>query len=200
MRIGVVDYRLNNLRSVQKAFELVGADVFVSDNPAKLQEADKLVLPGVGAFGAAMKNLTEMALDRTIRSHVEAGKPLLGICLGMQLLCDKSFENGEHQGLGIVHGTVRLFPDSQKVPHIGWNQIEMKKESPLFFDVHEGCYVYFVHSYFVDTADEVTLARTEYGFPFVSIFGNKNVYGMQFHPEKSQTSGLQMLKNFVERT
>jgi glutamine amidotransferase len=195
--IGIVDYHLNNLRSVQKAFEKVGVQSFISDDPNILQTAEKLVLPGVGAFGQAMENIRTLGLLPVLKEHAASGKPLLGICLGMQLLFDKSFELGEYDGLGLLRGTVRQFPSSVKVPHMGWNQIEIVKQSPLLNDVQENSFVYFVHSYFVEPVGEVTLTRTEYGFRFTSIVQEKNVYGIQFHPEKSQVTGLQLLKNFA---
>lgn len=199
MTIGIVDYHLNNLRSVQKAFELIGAASFISDNPSELRTADKLVLPGVGAFGAAMENLRRLRLEAAVRTHVEEGKPLLGICLGMQLLFTKSFELGEHEGLGFLDGSVLQFPATLKVPHIGWNQITWRTESPLLADVVDGSFVYFVHSYYVKPAGDCILAATEYGLEFASIVQYQNVYGMQFHPEKSQTTGLKLLQNFAER-
>ena len=200
MKIGIVDYHLNNLRSVQKAFELIGASSFVSDNPQELLAADKLVLPGVGAFGSAMENLRKLHLDEAVKSHVAEGSPLLGICLGMQLLFDKSYELGEFEGFGFLHGTVTQFPATVKVPHIGWNQIDLRKESPLLVGVQTGSFVYFVHSYFVETSADCVLATTDYGPGFPSIVQRKHVYGMQFHPEKSQSTGLKLLQNFAERS
>jgi glutamine amidotransferase len=195
--IGIVDYHLNNLRSVQKAFEKVGADSFLSDDPVRLRTADKLVLPGVGAFGQAMENIRSLGLLPMLKEHGAAGKPLLGICLGMQLLFEKSFELGEFDGLGLLRGTVRQFPSTVKVPHMGWNQIEIVHPSPLLKDVQENSFVYFVHSYFVVPDDDVTLTQTEYGSRFTSIVQQQNVFGIQFHPEKSQSTGLQLLKNFA---
>lgn len=196
--IGIIDYHLNNLRSVQKAFEKVGVQSFISDNPSDLRTADKLVLPGVGAFAQAMENLRVLGLENIVRKHVADGKPLLGICLGMQLLFSKSYERGESAGLDFVHGNVKLFPSTVKVPHIGWNQVEIVKKSPLLNDVEEKSFVYFVHSYYVEPTEDVTLTRTEYGFRFTSIIEKGNVFGIQFHPEKSQVTGLQLLKNFAE--
>lgn len=196
--IGIIDYHLNNLRSVQKAFEKVGVQSFISDNPDELRKAEKLVLPGVGAFGQAMQNLHKLGLDQMIHGHIGGGKPLLGICLGMQLLFSKSFEQGEYDGLNILRGSVRVFPASVKVPHMGWNQIEIVKYSPLLKDIQEQSFVYFVHSYYVEPAENVTLTQTEYGFRFTSIVEQKNVFGIQFHPEKSQLTGLQLLKNFSQ--
>jgi glutamine amidotransferase len=195
--IGIVDYHLNNLRSVQKAFEKVGAPSFISDDPAVLRTAEKLVLPGVGAFGQAMENIRSLGLLPLLTDHAAAGKPLLGICLGMQLLFTRSYERGEYEGLGLLRGEVLQFPQTVKVPHMGWNQIEMVASSPLLQEVTENSFVYFVHSYFVVPEDDVTLARTEYGDRFTSMVQQKNVYGIQFHPEKSQGTGLQLLKNFA---
>lgn len=196
--IGIVDYHLNNLRSVQKAFEKVGAGAFISDKPDELRKADKLVLPGVGAFGQAMENLRSLGMDAVLNEHVSCGKPLLGICLGMQLLFTKSYELGEFAGLDYVKGEVKLFPSTVKIPHMGWNQVEIVHPSPFLKDVEEKSFVYFVHSYYVDPSEDVTVTRTEYGIRFTSIVEQGNIFGIQFHPEKSQTTGLQLLKNFTE--
>ncbi len=195
--IGIIDYKLNNLRSVQKAFEKVGAEAFVSSDAGELSQADKLVLPGVGAFGKAMENIVSLGLNELIYSHVQKGKPLIGICLGMQLLFSKSFENGEHEGLNIVSGEIKLFPSSVKVPHIGWNQIEIQRQSKLLADVVDNSFVYFVHSFYAEPREAVTLTTTEYGFHFPSIIQKENICGIQFHPEKSQRAGLLLLKNFA---
>ncbi|MEW5797933.1 MAG: imidazole glycerol phosphate synthase subunit HisH [Bacteroidota bacterium] len=195
--IGIIDYHLNNLRSVQKAFEKVGVQAFISDNPNELKKAEKLVLPGVGAFGAAMENLRVLGLKTVLDEHVAAGKPLLGICLGMQLLFTKSYELGEFSGLNFVSGEVKQFPSTVKVPHMGWNQVEIVRQSSLLKDVEEKSFVYFVHSYYVEPKENVTLSQTEYGFRFTSIIQQGNIYGIQFHPEKSQKTGLQLLKNFA---
>ncbi|MDD8017736.1 MAG: imidazole glycerol phosphate synthase subunit HisH [Bacteroidota bacterium] len=194
--IGIIDYHLNNLRSVQKAFERVGVSSFISDNPQELKSADKLVLPGVGAFGQAMENLRVLGLENVVREHVANKKPLLGICLGMQLLFSKSYELGEHKGLDLISGEVKVFPTTVKVPHMGWNQINRVKESSLLQGVVENSFVYFVHSYYVEPKEDVTLTQTEYGFQFSSIVQKENLFGIQFHPEKSQKAGLQLLKNF----
>jgi len=196
--IGIIDYHLNNLRSVQKAFEKVGVDSFISDNAAELRKADKLVLPGVGAFGQAMQNLQSLGLDSIVQEHAASGKYLLGICLGMQLLFTKSYELGEFDGLNLVNGEVRVFPTTVKVPHMGWNQVEIVRQSPILNGVEEKSFVYFVHSYFVKPKENVTLTQTDYGFKFTSMIEQKNIFGIQFHPEKSQTTGLQLLKNFSE--
>lgn len=196
--IGIIDYHLNNLRSVQKAFEKVGASSFISDRPEQFRNAEKIVLPGVGAFGQAMKNLSTLGFENVLNDHVLAGKPLLGICLGMQLLFTKSYELGEFGGLNFINGEVKLFPTSVKTPHMGWNQVEIVRESSLVNRVEEKSFVYFVHSYVVETDKEVPVALTEYGIRFPSIVQQKNVFGIQFHPEKSQETGMQLLKNFAE--
>jgi imidazole glycerol-phosphate synthase subunit HisH len=196
--IGIIDYKLNNLRSVQKAFEKVGASAFISSDVNELLTADKLVLPGVGAFGAAMQNISSLGLRGLIQRHVDAGKPLIGICLGMQLLFSRSSELGLHDGLNLIEGDVRLFPTTVKIPHIGWNQVELQSRSSLMKSVQDKSFVYFVHSYYAEPKEPVTIATTEYGFGFTSAVQKNNVFGIQFHPEKSQVAGLQMLKNFSE--
>ena len=196
--ICIIDYKLNNLRSVQKAFKKVGAASFVSSDPKELARADKLVLPGVGAFGNAMENIRSLNLEEMIRAHVAQGKPLIGICLGMQLLFSRSFEHGVHEGLRFIEGDVKLFPSSVKIPHIGWNQVEIQRQSKILSSVHNNSFVYFVHSYYAEPKENVTLTTTEYGFHFASIVQRDNVFGIQFHPEKSQVAGLQLLKNFSQ--
>jgi len=196
--IGIIDYKLNNLRSVQKAFEKVGAAAFISSDARELSQAEKLVLPGVGAFGAAMENINTLGLYPVIRRHVDAGKPLIGICLGMQLLFTRSCELGMHDGLNLIEGDVRLFPGTVKIPHIGWNQVEIQGQSALMKSVKDKSFVYFVHSYYAVPKEKVAIATTEYGFHFTSVVQQGNVFGIQFHPEKSQVAGLQMLKNFSE--
>ena len=196
--IGIIDYKLNNLRSVQKAFEKVGASAFISSDVKELSRAEKLVLPGVGAFGKAMENIKSLGLDELICTNAKAGKPLIGICLGMQLLFTRSSENGMHDGLNLIAGEVKLFPNTVKVPHIGWNQMEIQHPSKILKSVVDKSFVYFVHSYYAQPQEQVTLATTEYGFHFTSVVQKECVFGIQFHPEKSQTAGLQMLKNFSE--
>lgn len=196
--IGIIDYKLNNLRSVQKAFEKVGASAFISSDVRELSRADKLVLPGVGAFGAAMENIASLGLQELIQRHADAGRPLLGICLGMQLLFSQSSENGMHEGLNLIEGDVRLFPKTVKIPHIGWNQMEVRSQSRILKSVENKSFVYFVHSYYADPKEPVTIATTDYGFTFTSVVQKGNIFGIQFHPEKSQVAGLQMLKNFSE--
>jgi glutamine amidotransferase len=196
--IGIIDYKLNNLRSVQKAFEKVGASAFISSDVKELSRAEKLVLPGVGAFGKAMENIKALGLDELICTNAKAGKPLIGICLGMQLLFTRSSENGMHDGLNLIAGEVKLFPNTVKVPHIGWNQMEIQHPSKILKSVVDKSFVYFVHSYYAQPQEQVTLATTEYGFHFTSVVQKECIFGIQFHPEKSQTAGLQMLKNFSE--
>lgn len=192
--IAVIDYGVSNLRSVEKAFEKTGADVVVTGNARSLARADKLVLPGVGAFIPAMRALKDRGLDTAIRRESESGKPLLGICLGMQLLLDRSFEGGECEGLGLISGTVKKFDISLKVPHIGWNGVCVR--SGGFLPAGD-CEAYFVHSYYCDVADKYVYAETEYEKMFASAIRRENVYGFQFHPEKSGDAGLEMLKRFA---
>ncbi|WP_461831361.1 imidazole glycerol phosphate synthase subunit HisH [Aquifex sp.] len=201
MRTVVIDYGMGNLRSVSKALETVGfADVIVSKSYKDVEEADVLVLPGVGAFGDAMKNLEDLNLVNPIRKHIERGKPFLGICLGLQLLFEKSYEHGEHKGLGILEGEVKLLPLGVKIPHIGWNQLWFKKESEILKGLKEGDFVYFVHSYRVVPKDEsVVLTTTDYGEYFVSSVEVENILAVQFHPEKSQKKGLKLLENFRKK-
>ena len=209
--ICIVDYGMGNLRSVQKAFERVGAGAIISGERTDVETADALVLPGVGAFGDAMRNLRAANLVEPIMFSTEQGKPILGICLGMQLFFERSEERGAHEGLAILPGDVRLFPSADrgsgvseltghplKVPHIGWNQIHKRQYTPLLQGVGDGAFAYFVHSYFVHPADpSLTLAETDYGFSYASVVGRDNLLGIQFHPEKSQRVGLQILANFA---
>lgn len=196
--IAIIDYGMGNLHSVQKALERVGTHALVTDSPQALQKAEALVLPGVGAFGDAMANLRAVDLVEPILSAVEKGKPLLGICLGMQLLFEESEELGCHQGLGLLSGSVRRFQKGVKVPHVGWNQLHICSPCVLLTGVSDGSFAYFVHSYYVDpTEAEIVTAITDYGPGFASVVAKGWVFGIQFHPEKSQDVGLRILSNFA---
>lgn len=195
--IAIIDYGMGNLRSVQKGFEKVGVEAVVAGDPALADRADGVVLPGVGAFADAMANLRAAGMDGAIHRAVQSGKPFLGICLGQQLLFEASEEWGYTEGLGIFPGRVRRLPDGLKVPHMGWNQIEIRRPDPILMGIPDRSSFYFVHSYVVDPAEEsVVLTQTEYGVRFASIVGRNNVYGIQFHPEKSSALGLKILENF----
>ncbi len=204
--IGIIDYGMGNLHSVQKGFEKVGAAAQLITEPEQIRAAEKIVLPGVGAFRDAIQTLREKRLVDPIRQVVEDGKWFLGVCLGLQLLFDASYEDGEYEGLGIVSGKVVKFDfedlanaDSLKIPHMGWNSLNLKQESPLNRDILPGAYVYFVHSYYVMPEDmSVAATTTQHGVEFVSSIRRDNLMATQFHPEKSQAVGLQMLKNFAE--
>lgn len=197
--IAIIDYGMGNLRSVQKAFEKIGAEAVVTSDEATIESASALVLPGVGAFGDAMANLREAGLVGSIYRAIEEGKPFLGICLGMQLLFEISEEMGVHQGLGVFKGRVMRFRVNLKVPHMGWNQIHIRRPDLLLRGVADGSYVYFVHSYYVQPADpKIVLATTDYGIDYASIIGRDAIYGIQFHPEKSQDVGLMILHNFAK--
>ncbi len=204
--IAVVDYGMGNLRSVSKAIEHVGVDVRVTRNPQDLKDAKGIVLPGVGAFKDAVRNLKEFGLWEVIIREVEKGKPFLGICLGLQLLFEKSYEFGETEGFGFIEGEVVKFelPADFKIPHMGWNQVYKKKESELLKNIREGEFFYFVHSYYVKPKNKnVVLTETDYGIYFTSAIEKENIFATQFHPEKSQRAGQKLLKNFVsivERT
>jgi len=196
--IAIIDYGVGNLRSVQRAFEHVGAEAVVTTDRATIESASAVVLPGVGAFGQAMANLEQAGLTDVIRQVIAQGRPFLGICLGLQLLFEESDEMGQHRGLGVFGGQVKRFEVGLKVPQIGWNQIHIQRASPLLEGVADGSYTYFVHSYYVAPADpEIVLATTDYEMDYASIVGQDNVFGIQFHPEKSQAVGLSILRNFT---
>lgn len=200
--IVIIDYGMGNLRSVQKGFERVGHAAIVSNDPDQIARAEKIVLPGVGAFEDAIAELRRRELVAPILSAIESGKPFLGICLGLQLLFDVSYENGRHEGLGVLRGEVVRFelPRPYSVPHMGWNQLRIVRRGPVLADACEGDHVYFVHSYYVAPADAgVIAAETDYGGPFCAAVWRDNIFATQFHPEKSQSIGLAMLKNFAER-
>jgi len=196
--IAIVDYRMGNLRSVQKGFEHAGVeDVVVTDDPAVIESADGIVLPGVGAFRDAAANLKESGCEDVLLSKVAEGTPFLGICLGLQLLADVGYEEGDWPGLGLVPGTCERLPGGVKIPHIGWNTVEYPRECPLFAGVPESTAFYFVHSYrIVPRDDDAIVGSTEYGVRFASAIQAANVYAVQFHPEKSSTMGLKLLANF----
>lgn len=201
--IAIIDYGVGNLRSVQRAFEYVGAEVIVTAHRETIESASAVVLPGVGAFGKAMSNLEQAGLTDAIRQVIDRGRPFLGICLGLQLLFEESNEMGQYRGLSVFGGKVKRFEvdgrrHGYKVPQIGWNQIHIQRASPLLEGVADGSYAYFVHSYHVAPADpEIVLATTDYEIDYASIVGQDNVFGIQFHPEKSQAVGLRILGNFT---
>lgn len=199
--IALVDYGIGNLRSVEKALQAVGAEVRLTSDPAEILSATRVILPGVGAFGDGMAGLRQRGLESALKIVAARGVPLLGICLGMQLLFEESDELGRHQGLGLLPGRVRRFPQAGgKVPHTGWNQLHIERPSPLLTGLLSGDYAYFNHSYYCEPADPTDiLASTDYILQYASVVGRNNLYGVQFHPEKSQSVGLQILRNFVER-
>ncbi|NUQ61457.1 MAG: imidazole glycerol phosphate synthase subunit HisH [Pirellulales bacterium] len=199
--ITIVDYGMGNLRSVQKAFEKAGHAATITSDPAAVRRATKLVLPGVGAFEDAIGELHRLELVEPILEVIDAGRPFLGICLGLQLLFETSSENGTHRGLGVLAGEVVKFdlPSTFSVPHMGWNQLAIRRRPPLLADLADQTYAYFVHSYYVVPRDaSIVATETEYGVTFCSTIWRDNVVACQFHPEKSQSDGLKMLKNFAE--
>lgn len=200
--IAIVDYGVGNLFSLKSSFAAVGVEAVVTADAAVLRAADKLVLPGVGAFGDAAQKLRDSGLADVVKEEAGNGKPLLGICLGMQLLFDKSFEYGEHEGLGLIKGNIRpiadVIPADLKIPHIGWNALQLTRETPLFRYIRQGDYVYFVHSFYAADCDEAVIAVSDYGAPLTAAVANGNVYGCQFHPEKSGDVGLAILRAFCE--
>lgn len=196
--IAIVDYGMGNLRSVQKAFEYLGYDAAITDQTKSLAEASHIVLPGVGAFRDAIAALKQKGLDEVIKKEVSKGKPFLGICLGMQMLFDKSLEDGEYEGLGLIGGEVVRFETELKIPHIGWNTLFYNKRTQLFNGIEDNNF-YFVHSYHAaKVAKEDVETTCVYGYEFVSSVNRDNVWGVQFHPEKSGDTGLRLLKNFGE--
>ena len=203
MSIAIIDYGMANLRSVQKALAEIGAEATVISEPEQIAAADRLVLPGVGAFRDAVATLRAKHLDEPLLQHIKAGKPLLGICLGLQMLFDVGYEDGEHRGLGVIPGQCVRFTLDQdlglKVPHMGWNQLTRRTDTPLLKGVPTDAGVYFVHSYHVVPTDDAVIATTtDYGRPFVSSIWRDNVMATQFHPEKSQAVGLKILSNFAK--
>ncbi|HUT10705.1 MAG TPA: imidazole glycerol phosphate synthase subunit HisH, partial [Thermoguttaceae bacterium] len=199
--ISIVDYGMGNLRSVQKGFEKVGHQAVVTSDPAVVAQAAKVVVPGVGAFEDAMAELRRRGLIEPILEAIHSDKPFLGICLGLQLLFERSYEYGEHEGLGVLAGEVVRFelPPEYSVPHMGWNQISIPRRPPILQGIPEGTHFYFVHSFYVVPKDEEVIATTtDYGGPFCSMIWRGNLFATQFHPEKSQSDGLRILKNFAE--
>ncbi len=202
MSIAIIDYGIGNLRSVEKAFTAQGIKAVVTRDEKVLRAADKLVLLGVGAFGYAMQSLSELGFDELVSEAANAGKPILGLCVGLQMMFDEGYEFGVHKGLGLLKGKVIKFPDNLHVPHIGWNQVALHSEQrqhPVFHQLEDQSFFYFVHSYYVEPDDaSCVFGTTEYGINYASICGRDNIIGVQFHPEKSQATGLKLLKNFAE--
>ncbi len=199
--IGIVDYNMGNLASVINAFAKVGADAKLESDPSKLAQYDKLILPGVGAFGDAMEHLQSNGMDEAVKAFALSGKPLLGICLGMQLLFESSEEFGSTEGLGLIPGKVVAFDKGkfdhpQKVPHMGWNELFVQHDTSIFSGLNNDFYLYFVHSFHAICDDKYTIGKTHYGYEFVSAVQNGNIYGIQPHPEKSHKNGLKIIENF----
>lgn len=199
--IAIIDYDAGNIKSVEKALDLLGQDVVITGDPEKILASDKVILPGVGAFGDAMVNLRRTGLDHVIRQVTEKGTPFLGICLGLQLLFERSDEAPGVEGLGILKGEILRIPDKEglKIPHMGWNSLHLENNGRLFHGVKEGAYVYFVHSYYLKAAEEsIVKASTEYSVHIHASVEKDNIFACQFHPEKSSDVGISILKNFVE--
>ncbi|WP_069649059.1 imidazole glycerol phosphate synthase subunit HisH [Caloranaerobacter ferrireducens] len=196
--IAIIDYGVGNLKSVYKALKKLGFEAKITDDIYDINNSKGIILPGVGAFKDAMENLKEKNIISCIKENIASGKPLLGICLGMQLLFEKSFEDGEWEGLGILSGEVVRFNGNLKVPHMGWNRLKINKDNKILKYIKEGAYVYFVHSYYVKTKDDNVICLSDYGKRFPAIVGKDNIFGMQFHPEKSGKTGLALLKAFGE--
>ena len=200
--IAIVDYGVGNLFSLKSSFAAVGADAVVTSDPAVLRSAEKILLPGVGAFGDAADKLRASGLDKVVVEQARAGKPLLGICLGMQLLFENGYEYGVHDGLGLIPGAVKpiadVIPADLKIPHIGWNGLIFKRDCPLFRHIKDGDCVYFVHSFYAADCEDYVAATAEYGAELTACVQNGNVFGCQFHPEKSGTVGLNILRAFCE--
>ncbi len=200
--IAIIDYGVGNLFSLCSSFKSLGADIVVTGDADEIRKADKLILPGVGAFKDAADKLKNLGLDKIIIDEVNKGKAIMGICLGMQMLFEKSYEYGEHKGLGLLKGEVigmnGTIPNNLKIPHIGWNALHFTKESPLFKYIKNGDCVYFVHSFYADGCDESLIATAEYGKELTAAVNKDNIFGCQFHPEKSGEVGLNILKAFCE--
>lgn len=205
MKIAIIDYGMGNLKSVQKAFKTLDLNAIITSSKEEIKSSDKIVLPGVGAFRDAIKELNESGLSETIKEVVKEGKPLLGICLGMQLLFDKSYEYGEYEGLKILPGEIVKFKEEEmqlvdgahlKIPHMGWNNLSIHKEGPLFTGIKNQSCVYFVHSYYLQTTADIISATTDYGMEIAVAAQKDNIFATQFHPEKSGQVGMQILRNF----
>ncbi len=200
--IRIIDYGVGNLFSLRSSLRAIGIDADYTGNPAEIRKADKLILPGVGAFRDAREALRSTGLDRVVREEAGKGKPVMGICLGMQMLFDRSYEYGEYEGLGLIPGEIvpmdGRIPKDLPIPHIGWNELMLKQPSPLMKNTANGDYVYFVHSYYAETPAEYVIATTDYGVEMTAAVQKDNVYGCQFHPEKSSEVGLSILKAFCE--
>lgn len=200
--IRIIDYGVGNLFSLRSSLRAIGIDADYTGNPAEIRKADKLILPGVGAFRDAREALRSTGLDRVVQEEAGKGKPLMGICLGMQMLFDRSYEYGEYEGLGLIPGEIvpmeGRIPKDLPIPHIGWNELMLKQPSPLMKNTANGDYVYFVHSYYAETSAEYVIATTDYGVEMTAAVQKDNVYGCQFHPEKSSEVGLSILKAFCE--
>ncbi|QUH31533.1 imidazole glycerol phosphate synthase subunit HisH [Vallitalea guaymasensis] len=197
MKIGIIDYGMGNLGSISNALSYIGVDYIISSDVQELEKTDKLILPGVGAFKDAINLIKEKKIDLFIHDSVKKGKPLLGICLGMQLLFDSSSEYGSHEGLGLLHGDIVRFDTNLKVPHMGWNKLNIVKEEPLFKGLPKNIHVYFVHSYHLETSEDIVCATTNYGKEIQIAAQKDNIFALQFHPEKSGVIGLSILRNFV---
>ncbi len=201
--VAIIDYGVGNLFSLKSSFAAIGVEAVVTADPSVIASADRIILPGVGAFGDAAYKLRESGLDRVVKAEAAKGKPLMGICLGMQLLFERGFEYGEHEGLGLIKGEIRpiseVIPKGYKIPHIGWNSLEFtEKKSPIFKYIKDGDFVYFVHSYQATGCERFVSAKCEYGAPIVAAVEDGNVFGCQFHPEKSGEVGLSILRAFSE--
>jgi glutamine amidotransferase len=201
--IAIIDYGVGNLFSLKSSFDAIGHSAVVTSDKKVLEKADRIILPGVGAFGDAAKKLEDSGLSDFVVGQAKEGKPLLGICLGMQLLLEKSYEYGEHKGLGLISGEIRpiseVIPADFKIPHIGWNALNFKKQSPLFRYINDGDFVYFVHSFYGANCDDAVIATSDYGAPLTAAVARDNIFGCQFHPEKSGEVGLNILKAFCEK-
>ncbi len=200
--IAIIDYGVGNLFSLRSSLREIGAEAVVTSDETVIAAADRIILPGVGAFEDAARKLRESGMAEVVKREAAAGKPMMGICLGMQLMFDVGYEYGVHEGLGLIRGSVRpiadVIPEGYKIPHIGWNLLRFRKESPLFKYIREEDYVYFVHSYYAAECDDSVIAVTEYGAELTAAVANGNVYGCQFHPEKSGEVGMKILKAFME--